>query len=93
MAWTQEFADPIILADGRILLTLHDAADYVVRLRKVQRDAPQWQLAAEWLILIGNHGGDPMAARIAMMRAINHGKPGPEKFPRRKRAKAYRIIR
>ena len=33
-----------------------------------------------------------MHARIAMMQAIHAGKPAP-KEPRRKRAKAYRIIR
>jgi hypothetical protein len=44
-------------------------------------------------MLIGEHGGDPMMAHIAMMRALNKHKPKAAPVPRRKRAKAYRIIR
>jgi hypothetical protein len=33
-----------------------------------------------------------MMKRIAMMQAINQGKPAPERGPCRKRAKAYAII-
>lgn len=62
-------------------------------MQKRDRDLPHWQTAAELLILIGNHGGDPMMARIAMMQAINHGKPKPTKATRVRSAKAYRIIR
>jgi hypothetical protein len=34
-----------------------------------------------------------MHARIAMLRAVNHGLPPPEQPPRRKAVKAFRIIR
>jgi hypothetical protein len=44
-------------------------------------------------MLIGEHGGDPMMAHIAMMRALHRHKPEAATAPRRKRAKAYRIIR
>jgi len=27
---------------------------------------PQWDTAIEWLMLVGEHGGDPMVPRIAM---------------------------
>jgi hypothetical protein len=30
--------------------------------------------------------------RIAMMKALNHGRPNPATTPRRKRATAYRIV-
>jgi hypothetical protein len=36
---------------------------------------------------------DPMMAHIAMMRALHRHKPKAAPVPRRKRAKAYRIIR
>jgi hypothetical protein len=45
------------------------------------------------LILVATSGGPTMFARIGVMRALNHGKPDPAPMPRRKRAKAYRVIR
>jgi hypothetical protein len=37
MPWSSEFDDPIPLADGRQLLTLEDAADYIQRLPKAEQ--------------------------------------------------------
>ncbi|HEX9471397.1 MAG TPA: hypothetical protein VF957_17845 [Bradyrhizobium sp.] len=34
-----------------------------------------------------------MHARIGMMKVLNAGKPDPATTPRRKRAKAYRIVK
>jgi hypothetical protein len=47
----------------------------------------------EALILVAEHNGPTMMARIGVMRALNHGKPDPAIVPRRKGAKAYRVIR
>jgi hypothetical protein len=44
------------------------------------------------LLLVAERGGPVLFARIGVMRALNAGKPGPEITPRRKRAKAYRIV-
>ncbi len=44
-------------------------------------------------MLIGENGGDPMMARIAMIRALHKHKPKAAPAPRGKRAKAYWIIR
>ena len=54
-----------------------------------------WGRLVVLLMLIGGHGGDPMMARIAVMRALHRDKPkaAPASVPRRKRAKAYRIVR
>lgn len=92
MSWSQKFADPIALPGRKPLVTLRDAGNYVAGLSKREQGKPHWLLAAELLILVGNHGGDPMLARIAMMRALNHGKPAPAAEPRRKRARVFRII-
>jgi hypothetical protein len=43
-------------------------------------------------MLVGDHGGDPMVPRIAMMQALQR-EPAPATAPRRKRAKAYKIVR
>jgi hypothetical protein len=57
-------------------------------LPKAEQQAPEWQAAAEVLMLIGEHGGDPMMAHIAMMRALHRHEPKAAPVPRRKRAKA-----
>jgi hypothetical protein len=93
VSWDQQFFDPIMVPGRKPLVTLHDAANYIVKLPKVEQRASQWQAAAEVLMLIGEHGGDPMMAHIAMMRALQRHEPKAAPVPRRKRAKAYRIIR
>jgi hypothetical protein len=93
MSWEQTFLDPIISSHGEPLVTLRDAANYIVKLPKAEQQAPEWQTATEVLMMIGERGGDPMMAHIAMMRALNKHKPKAAPVPRRKRAKAYRITR
>jgi len=88
LSWYQEFFDPIILPD-RKLVTLRDAAHYITELAEAEQRAPEWQAAVEVLMLIGENGGDPMFARIGMMRALHRQAAA----SRRKRAKAYRIVR
>jgi hypothetical protein len=93
MAWDQRFFDPIIVPKGKPLVTLRDAGNYVASLPEHEQRLPHWQTATELLLMVGSRGGDPMMVRIAMMQALNHGKPNPATTPRRKRAKAYRIVR
>jgi len=70
--WSTPFEDPIILPDGRQLLTLKDAADYITitKLPKKESDLPEWQTAIEVLLLV-SRGGQTMMARIAVMKALN----------------------
>jgi hypothetical protein len=58
-----------------------------------EHDADEWQAAMEALLLVAEHGGPTMLARIGVMRAVNTAKPNREITPRRKRAKRYRIVR
>jgi hypothetical protein len=51
------------------------------------------QAAMQALLLVAEHDGPTMFARIGMMRALNHRKPAAKIAPRRKRVKAYRIFR
>jgi hypothetical protein len=39
MAWFARFETPILLPDGRELLTLHDVADYIATLPTAERGA------------------------------------------------------
>ena len=55
MAWFTRFVDPIELPDGRELLTLRDAAEYITALPKAEHDAADWQVAMEVLL----HGQPP----------------------------------
>ena len=70
--WSTPFEDPIILPDGRQLLTLKDAADYITitKLPKKESDLPEWQTAIEVLLLV-SRGGQTMMARIGVMKALN----------------------
>ena len=70
MPWSTSFEDPIILPNGRKLLTLKDAADYVTKLPKKESDLPEWQTAIEVLLLC-SRGGPTMMARIGVMKALN----------------------
>jgi hypothetical protein len=86
------FEEPVPLGRGRQLVTLEDAGDYITKLPKAEHGA--------YLLLIMEYwtsgelpADDRQLARIGVMRALNHGKPDPAPMPRRKRAKAYRVIR
>jgi hypothetical protein len=54
------------LPDGRQLLTLKDAADYIMKLPKKESDLTEWQTAIEVLMLC-SRGGHAMMARIGVM--------------------------
>ena len=93
MAWSKRFYDPIILPDGRELLTLRDAAEYITALPKAEHDAADWQVAIETLLLVAERDGPEMLARIAVMKALNrHGAKAPS-ATLRKSAKVFRFVR
>jgi hypothetical protein len=45
--WSRPFEDPITLPDGGQLVTLKDAADYIMKLPKAEQDLEDWQTAIE----------------------------------------------
>ena len=71
VSWDRPFAEPIELPSGRKLITLRDAALYITKLPKADHDAPEWQAAMEALLLVAEHDGPTMFARIGVMRALN----------------------
>jgi hypothetical protein len=94
VSWDQQFSEPIELPKGKKLVTLRDAALYITKLPKAEHDAKEWLAAMKALLLVAEHDGPTMFARIGVMRALNrHKPPAPKIAPRRKRAKAYRIGR
>ena len=93
MPWSTPFEDEITTPVGKTLPTLKDAADLIRKLPDKDQDAPHWQLAIETLILAAENRGPVLHAQIAVHRALRHGMPEPEKPPRRKAVKKYRIVR
>jgi hypothetical protein len=72
MPWSTPFDEPIALSGGRKLVTLQQAADYIIKLPDAKQKQPHWQLAVQNLINAAETGGGwLMFARIAMLRALN----------------------
>jgi hypothetical protein len=71
MPWSRAFEDPIPLPRGRQLVTLKDAAGYIMKLPKAEQDLPEWQTATEALLMAAEDRGPLMHARIGVLRALN----------------------
>ena len=71
MSRDQRFYDPTPLPGQKALVTLRDAAHYITKLPKAKHDAEEWQAVMEALMLVAEHGGPTMFARIGVMRALN----------------------
>lgn len=93
MPWDSEFFEPIVLPRGRRLVTVRDAANYIARLPARERAAAHWQPAALLLRLIGEDHGCVFFARLAVLHGLRCGAgDAPPIAPRRKRARAYKIV-
>jgi len=78
MPWSTPFDMPIRLRGGGRLLTLQQAADYIMKLPEETQQLERWQIAVENLINAAESGGGwLMFARIGMMRALNADGPTP----------------
>jgi hypothetical protein len=91
--WARRFETPIALGDGRELVTLRDAGEYIASLPAKTAGQTHWQTAAGELLISAERSGILMLAEIAMRKAINHGREPPPLAPRRKAPKVYRVIR
>ena len=69
--WSRTFEDPIVLPDGRELVTLKNAADYIMKLPKAEQKHEKWLVAIEVLIMAAEDRGPLMHARIGVMQALN----------------------
>jgi hypothetical protein len=92
VSWDQAFFDPIELPNGRKLATLRDAAQYIIKLPKAERELLQWETAIECLMLVGD-SRRRSDAHIAMSKALHRHEPTAAPTRRRKRAKVYKVIR
>ena len=69
--WKRPFDDPIVLPDGRQLVTLEDAGDYITKLPKADQQLDEWQIAIECLIGAAEGRDFLMHARVGMLGALN----------------------
>ncbi len=92
--WKRRFDEPIPLPRGRQLVTLQDAGTYITKLPKAEHEAAEWQAAMEALILVATSGAHDVCADRHHAGVEARGKPDPAIVPpRRKGAKAHRIVR
>ena len=73
MAWLRKFDEPIPLPNGRELLTLSEAADFIIGLPPEIIALPDWQIAMAALGQVSDTGPTKLA-RIAFLKALD-GKP------------------
>lgn len=72
MPWSTPFDEPITLRRAGSLVTLQQAADYIMKLPEDAQQETRWQIAVEHLINAAETGGGwLMFARIAMLRALD----------------------
>jgi hypothetical protein len=69
--WKRVFEDPIPLPRGRQLVTLLDAATFIMKLPKAEQNLPEWQTAIARLKGAAEGRDFLMHARIGMLRALN----------------------
>jgi hypothetical protein len=75
--WSSLFDDPIKPPKGRPIMTLKDAAAYIMRLPATQQQSPEWQAAGEALLMAAEDRGPLMHAHVGMMLALHGAKPIP----------------
>jgi len=69
--WRRRFDDPIPLPRGRKLVTLQDAAGFIMKLPKAEQKLEEWQTATGCLIGAAEGRGPLLHARVGMLRALN----------------------
>jgi hypothetical protein len=70
-AWARSFDDPVLLPGAGGLVTLRDAADYVVKLPKAEQNLEEWQTAVACLISAAEGRDLLMHARVGVLVALN----------------------
>ena len=92
MPWSASFDAPIILSNGKKLVTLRDAIKHLGEtVPERERNHPKILTAATVLTDAAEDRDFLMHARIAVLRALNRHPTKATPPPRRKRAKAYKI--
>jgi hypothetical protein len=78
MPWSRSFDEPIVPPKAKKLVTLKDAATYIMALPKAKQQSPEWQAATEALLMAAEDRGPLMHAHVGMMLVLHGAKPIPE---------------
>jgi hypothetical protein len=70
VSWDRPFDQPVPLPNGAPARTLRDAANYIKKLPKLERDRQEWRLAIHMLIDAAEDRGPMMFARTGILHAI-----------------------
>jgi hypothetical protein len=71
MSWDLKFREPILVPEGKPLVTLRDAGEYVRALSAETHAQPAWQTAMHVLIQTADHSGPIEFARLGMVQALH----------------------
>src|ERR1700693_1477119 len=72
MSWSRRFDEPIVLPNGKKLVTLKDAIAWLAKeIPKSDQGMKQVQAVARCVTEAAANNGPVICARIGMMRAIN----------------------
>jgi hypothetical protein len=71
LVWSRKFEKPVLLPDGRKIVSLRDAAHYIMDLPAGTIRRLDWQLAMEALSQVTERSPTTLARR-AFVRALNH---------------------
>jgi hypothetical protein len=63
--WKRRFDEPIPTPKGKPLVTLKDAAAYIMALPKREADTAEWQAAIEALMLVATSGAGQRCSRAS----------------------------
>ncbi len=77
MPWSTPFPDPIPTVDPP-LVTLRDAAKYLMAIPASERHSHEWLAAVEALLLAAEGDGPIMQARVGMIQLLNASKGLPK---------------
>ena len=69
--WNKLFEDPITLPNGRKLVTLIDAGNYIASLPRKEHESDPWQAAIEALLMAAEDRRPLLHARVGMLRTLN----------------------
>jgi hypothetical protein len=80
MPWSRRFDDPIQPPKGKPLVTLKDAATYIMKLPESKQQSPEWQAAGEALLMAAEDRGPLMHAHVGAASASRREYPPDRQF-------------
>ena len=71
MPWRRKFSTPLVLKDGRRIVTIRDAADVYLTLPPDRREAAHWESALAAVFVAGRRRSTLLDVDAAHQRIVN----------------------